>query len=149
MALLGEISMDECTEQYGQWWCKACTEALNPDTYEIIETKLGPLHQSCLRNDAFFAARLATALQQPVIVWRDRSQIIPPPEVEHLYTVSELVEIMKLSDSQVTKLFVNEPGVIDLATKEHTKRLTKTRHKSALRIPHSVFERVMNRRRLQ
>ena len=80
MALLGEISMDECREQYGQWWCEACMEALNPDVYEIIETRLGAVHQTCLHKDAFFAARLALAIQPPVVVWKERMQPEPPPK---------------------------------------------------------------------
>jgi len=64
---------------------------------------------------------------------------------EHFYTVAEAAEILKVSTDTVTRMFEDEPGVLDLGSPE---RLHKRRYR-VLRIPHSVFNRVLHGKRIQ
>jgi len=64
---------------------------------------------------------------------------------EQFYTVAEAAEILKVSTDKVTRMFENEPGVVDLGSPE---RLHKRQYR-VLRIPHSVFNRVLHKKRIQ
>jgi hypothetical protein len=64
---------------------------------------------------------------------------------EQFYTVVEAAEILKVSRDTITKMFEDQPGVVDLGSPE---RLHKRRYR-VLRIPHSVFNRVLHDRRVQ
>jgi hypothetical protein len=72
-----------------------------------------------------------------------------PIEVIHMqeqfYTVTEAAEILKVSTDTATRLFANEPGVIDLGRPEKSHK----RRYRVLRIPHAVFNRVIQKRRVQ
>jgi excisionase family DNA binding protein len=61
------------------------------------------------------------------------------------YTVAEAAKILKVSRDTITKLFADESGVVDLGSPE---RLHKRRYR-VLRIPHSVFNRVLHQKRVQ
>ena len=64
---------------------------------------------------------------------------------EQFYTVAEAAEILKVSTDTVARMFGNEPGVVDLGSPEG---LHKRRYR-VLRIPHSVFNRVLHKMRIQ
>jgi hypothetical protein len=64
---------------------------------------------------------------------------------ESFYTVAEVAEILKVSTDKVTRMFEDEPGVVDLGSPE---RLHKRRYR-VLRIPHAVFNRVIHKLRVQ
>ncbi|MFY9562056.1 MAG: hypothetical protein WAQ52_17625 [Terriglobales bacterium] len=64
---------------------------------------------------------------------------------EQFYTVAEAAEILKVSTDKVTRMFGDEPGVLDLGQAE---QLHKRRYR-VLRIPHSVFNRVLHKKRIQ
>lgn len=64
---------------------------------------------------------------------------------EQFYTVAEAAEILKVSTDKVIRMFGDEPGVVDLGSPE---RLHKRGYR-VLRIPHSVFNRVLQKKRIQ
>ena len=64
---------------------------------------------------------------------------------EQFYTVKEAAEILKVSTDTVTRMFEDEPGVVDLGSPE---RLHKRRYR-VLRIPYAVFNRVLHKVRIQ
>jgi hypothetical protein len=64
---------------------------------------------------------------------------------EQFYTVAEAAKFLKVSRDTITKLFADEPGVVDLGSPE---RLHKRRYR-VLRIPHAVFNRVIHQLRVQ
>lgn len=64
---------------------------------------------------------------------------------EQFYTVAEAAKILKVSRDTVSKIFAEQPGVVDLGSPE---RLNKRRYR-VLRIPHSVFNRVLHTKRIQ
>lgn len=64
---------------------------------------------------------------------------------EQFYTVAEAAKILKVSRDTITKMFADQPGVLDLGSPE---RLHKRRYR-VLRIPHAVFNRVLHQRRVQ
>ena len=64
---------------------------------------------------------------------------------EQFYTVAEAAEILKVSTDKVTRMFEDEPGVVDLGSAES---LHKRRYR-VQRIPHSVFNRVLHKKRIQ
>ena len=64
---------------------------------------------------------------------------------EQFYTVAEAAEILKVSTDKATRMFEDEAGVVDLGSPE---RLHKRRYR-VLRIPHSVFNRVLHKKRIQ
>ena len=64
---------------------------------------------------------------------------------EQFYTVAEAAEILKVSTDTATRLFSDEPGVINLGTPEKSHK----RRYRVLRIPHAVFNRVIHKRRVQ
>jgi hypothetical protein len=64
---------------------------------------------------------------------------------EQFYTVAEAAEILKVSTDTATRLFSDEPGVINLGAPEKSHK----RQYRVLRIPHAVFNRVIHKRRVQ
>ena len=64
---------------------------------------------------------------------------------EQFYTVAEAAKILKVSRDTITKMFADQPGVVDLGSPE---RVHKRRYR-VLRIPHAVFNRVIHTRRVQ
>ena len=68
-----------------------------------------------------------------------------PVMQEQFYTVAEAAEILKVSTDTITRMFEDEPGVLDLGSPE---RLHKRRYR-VLRIPHAVFNRVLHKMRIQ
>ena len=64
---------------------------------------------------------------------------------EQFYTVKEAAEILKVSTDTVTRMFEDEPGVVDLGSPERL----HTRRYRVLRIPHAVFNRVLHEMRIQ
>ncbi|MGB7945131.1 MAG: hypothetical protein WCF42_17625 [Terriglobales bacterium] len=64
---------------------------------------------------------------------------------ERYYTVAEAAKIIKVSRDTITRLFADEPGVVDLGSPE---QLHKRRYR-VLRIPHAVFNRVLHQKRVQ
>lgn len=67
---------------------------------------------------------------------------------EKHYRVSEVAEILALSDDMVRIIFLKEPGVLDFAC-AHEGRAGKGRSrgvKKLIRIPESVVRRVYERR---
>jgi hypothetical protein len=64
---------------------------------------------------------------------------------EQFYTVAEAAKFLKVSRDTITRLFADEPGVVDLGSPE---RLHKRRYR-VLRIPHAVFNRVIHKLRVQ
>jgi hypothetical protein len=126
-------------------FCERCLESIDEraeDCFEIEENgRLKTLCAGC------FEIHRQTPQPEPVIIWRDRPQVVSFTEpCEKLYTIAEAAETLGISASQATNLFRSETGVIDFATKLQGKRLGKKRHKSALRIPQSVLDRVKNLR---
>ena|ERR1017187_6182028 len=66
-------------------------------------------------------------------------------EEQQFYTVAEAAKFLKVSRDTITRLFADEPGVVDLGSPE---RLHKRRYR-VLRIPHAVFNRVIYKMRVQ
>lgn len=64
---------------------------------------------------------------------------------ETFYTVSEVAEILKVSTDKVTRMFEDQPGVLDLGSSEKSHK----RRYRVLRIPHAVFNRVIHKLRVQ
>jgi hypothetical protein len=64
---------------------------------------------------------------------------------EQFYTVAEAAKILKVSRDTITKMFADQPGIVDLGSPE---RLHKRRYR-VLRIPHAVFNRVIHKLRVQ
>jgi hypothetical protein len=64
---------------------------------------------------------------------------------EQFYTVAEAAEILKVSTDKVTRMFADQSGVLDLGSPEGSHR----RRYRVLRIPHSVFNRVLHKKRIQ
>ena len=64
---------------------------------------------------------------------------------EQFYTVAEAAKILKVSRDTIAKMFSDQPGVVDLGSPE---RLHKRRYR-VLRIPYSVFNRVLHQMRVQ
>ena len=56
--------------------------------------------------------------------------------------MAEAAEILKVSTDTDTRMFADEPGVIDLGTPEQSHK----RRYRVLRIPHAVFNRVIHKR---
>jgi hypothetical protein len=121
--------------------CIQCCDPIDGDGNITVK---GTLCDQC------FDLYKRTPRPEPVIVWRERAQpaLISTPDIERKYTVPEVAEILNLSPNQVTKIFRDEPGVEDWASKLKGKRLRKKGHKSRLRIPHCVLVRVCNRRKI-
>jgi predicted transcriptional regulator len=65
---------------------------------------------------------------------------------EQLRTVAEIAELLGVSTDTVRRLFADEPGVIDLG--RHEPALDRRRYR-VLRIPMSVLDRVLNRKRVK
>ena len=65
---------------------------------------------------------------------------------EQLRTVAEIAEMLGVSSDTVRRLFSEEPGVIDFG--RHDPTLGKRRYR-LLRIPDSVLDRVINRKRVK
>jgi len=59
---------------------------------------------------------------------------------ERFLTVAEVAERLKVNDDTVRRLFANEPGVLVICFPRRGRRVYRT-----LRIPTSVFERVLTR----
>ena len=59
---------------------------------------------------------------------------------EPVLTPEEVAERLKIDDKTVRRLFLNEPGVIVICFPRKGKRMYRT-----LRIPESVFQRVLTR----
>jgi transcriptional regulator GlxA family with amidase domain len=57
------------------------------------------------------------------------------------YTCEEVAEMMGFSRQTITRMFENEPGVIVIKSPT---RMNKRRYRS-IRIPHAVYERVLQR----
>ena len=64
---------------------------------------------------------------------------------EQYYTVAEAATILKVSTDTATKMFENEPGVLDLGSPE---KAHKRRYR-ILRIPVAVFHRVLHKKKVQ
>lgn len=64
---------------------------------------------------------------------------------EEVFSVAELATRYKISADKVTRMFEDEPGVIDLGAPE---MMHKRRYR-ILRIPASVVNRVMQKRRIK
>jgi Fic family protein len=58
---------------------------------------------------------------------------------EQYYTVAEIAGILKVSKDTVTRMFEDEPGVLDLGSPE---KVHKRRYR-VLRIPVAVFNRTI------
>jgi len=65
---------------------------------------------------------------------------------EQLRTVAEIAEMLGVSTDTVRHLFADEPGVIDLDRHEPAQGRRRYR---LLRIPDSVLDRVVNRKRVK
>jgi hypothetical protein len=63
---------------------------------------------------------------------------------DELYSVAEIAARLKTSTDKVTRMFEDEPGVIDLGAPEQMHR----RRYRILRIPGSVLHRVLQKRRI-
>jgi hypothetical protein len=64
---------------------------------------------------------------------------------EQFFTVAEAAKFLKVSRDTITRLFADEPGVVDLGSPE---RLHKRRYR-VLRIPDAIFNRVIHTKRVQ
>lgn len=64
---------------------------------------------------------------------------------DEIYSVEELAERYKISADKVTRIFEDEPGVIDFGAPE---TMHKRRYR-ILRIPASVVNRVLQKRRIK
>lgn len=65
---------------------------------------------------------------------------------EQLRTVAEIAELLGVSTDTVRRVFADEPGIIDLG--RHETEQHKRRYR-VLRIPESVLDRVVNRKRVK
>jgi hypothetical protein len=65
---------------------------------------------------------------------------------EQFRTVAEVADMLGVSTDKVRRLFADEPGVIDLGRHDGTPSRRRYR---LLRIPDSVWERVMSRKRIR
>ena len=63
---------------------------------------------------------------------------------QEFFTIAEVAKMLKVSPDTVSRLFANEPGVIDLGAPE---RLHKRRYR-VLRIPVSVLNRFLHKKRV-
>ena len=63
---------------------------------------------------------------------------------QEFFTIAEVAKMLKVSPDTVSRLFGNEPGVIDLGAPE---RLHKRRYR-VLRIPVSVLNRFLHKKRV-
>ena len=59
---------------------------------------------------------------------------------QQFLTIVEVAERLKVNEDTVRRLFLNEPGVIVICFPRRGKRVYRT-----LRIPESVFQRVLTR----
>jgi len=59
---------------------------------------------------------------------------------ERFLTVIEVAERLKVNEETVRRLFLNEPGVVVICFPRRGRRVYRT-----LRIPESVFQRVLTR----
>jgi len=64
---------------------------------------------------------------------------------DELYSVAEVATRLKISADKVTRMFEDEPGVIDLGEPE----LMHKRRYRILRIPGSVLNQVLQKRRIK
>jgi hypothetical protein len=64
---------------------------------------------------------------------------------DELYSVAEVATRLKISADKVTRMFEDEPGVIDLGAPE----LMHKRRYRILRIPGSVLNRVLQKRQIK
>lgn len=64
---------------------------------------------------------------------------------EEYYTVAKAAEVLKVSKDTVTRMFEDEPGVLDLGSPEEAHK----RRYRVLRIPLAVFNRVLFKKRIQ
>ena len=64
---------------------------------------------------------------------------------DEIYSVAEIAAQLKISVDNVTRMFEDEPGVIDLGAPE---KMHKRRYR-ILRIPASVLNRVLQKRRIK
>jgi hypothetical protein len=64
---------------------------------------------------------------------------------DELFSVAEVAVRLKISADKVTRMFEDEPGVIDLGGPE----LMHKRRYRILRIPGSVLNRVLQKRRIK
>jgi len=65
---------------------------------------------------------------------------------EEFRTVAQVAEMLGVSKDTVRRLFADEPGIIDLGRRETTRHKRRYR---VLRIPASVLDRVVNRKRVK
>jgi hypothetical protein len=65
---------------------------------------------------------------------------------EEYRTVAQVAEMLGVSKDTVRRLFADEPGIIDLG--RHATALGKRRYR-VLRIPVSVLDSVVNRKRVK
>jgi hypothetical protein len=66
-------------------------------------------------------------------------------QTDPIYTVDEVAALLKISRWSVIRKFADEAGVIDMGSPLTTKRARRYR---ILRIPQSVINRVLARRRV-
>lgn len=64
---------------------------------------------------------------------------------DELFSVAELAERYKISTDKITRIFEDEPGVIDFGAPETMQQ----RRYRILRIPASVVNRVLQKRRIK
>jgi hypothetical protein len=64
---------------------------------------------------------------------------------DELYSVAEVATRLKISADKATRIFEDEPGVIDLGAPEQTHK----RRYRILRVPASVVNRVIQKRRIK
>ena len=64
---------------------------------------------------------------------------------EQFYTVAEVATILKVSTDTATRIFEDEPGVLDLGSPEKSHK----RRYRILRTPLAVFNRVLHKRRMR
>jgi transcriptional regulator GlxA family with amidase domain len=67
-----------------------------------------------------------------------------PMQEQEVFTVAEVAKLLKVSPDTVSRLFENEPGVIDLGSPE---RLHKRRYR-VLRIPAAALNRFLHEKRV-
>jgi hypothetical protein len=70
--------------------------------------------------------------------------MLAPLTNDPVYTVDEVAAMLKVSRWTVIRIFADEPGVVDIGSPVTTKRARRYR---VLRIPVSVINRVLARRR--
>jgi AraC-like DNA-binding protein len=72
----------------------------------------------------------------------------PHSELERHYTLAQIADAWHVSESTVHRYFINEPGVLKLGHPTRVAGRKYQRHYFSLRIPHSVFMRVLDKYRL-